>query len=166
VGGIASCHYIGQPVQFFGTDCASRFALYAAVDSDEQPFPDFLVSAIRKGRTNTNRPHKARYVMVARNAVHAQLQRLQKIAETCVGLFRVVVNQIARHEHAVGAPVGSRVVIQDPLQRVGRRDAAQLTVEVGEQVRVRQVQDPYRVIRCLNRRSPSIGSARACKGRR
>jgi hypothetical protein len=64
------------------------------------------------------------------------------------------VNQVARHEDAVRAPVGGRIVIEDPLQRVRRRDAAQFAVEAGEQVRIRQVQDPYRVIRRLNWRPP------------
>ncbi len=52
------------------------------------------------------------------------------------------------------APVGRRIVIEDALQRVRRRDAAQFAVQTGEQVRIRQVQDPYRVIRRLNRRPP------------
>jgi hypothetical protein len=63
-------------------------------------------------------------------------------------------NQVARHEDAMRTPVGRRIVVEDPLQRVRRRDAAQFTVQAGEQVRIRQVQDPYRVIRRLNRRPP------------
>jgi hypothetical protein len=64
------------------------------------------------------------------------------------------VDEISRHENAVRAPVGSRVVVEDPPQRVRRRDAAQFAVVAGEQVWIRQVQDPYRVIRRLNRRPP------------
>ena len=103
--------------------------------------------------------------MVAGYAVHAQPQRQQEIPEAAIGRFRIVLNEVAGDQHAVRAPVGRHIVIEGALQRVRRRDAAQLAVEVGEQVRIRQLQDPYRVIRRLNRRTPSSGSARACTDR-
>lgn len=63
-------------------------------------------------------------------------------------------DQVAGNEYAMCAPVACRVVIEYALERVGRRDAAQFAVQTGEQVWIRQVQDPYRVIRRLNRRIP------------
>jgi hypothetical protein len=49
-------------------------------------------------------------------------------------------------------------VLEDLLQRFGGDDAAQFAFQVGEQVRVREMQDPDRVVvtfrRGLNRRVP------------
>jgi hypothetical protein len=49
-------------------------------------------------------------------------------------------------------------MVEHPLQRIGGDGAAKLAVRVGEQVRIRQVQQAYCTLvifrRCLNRRFP------------
>ena len=76
----------------------------------------------------------------------SQFEREEGVSETRVRAFRVVLDEVAGREHAMGAPAGRAVMIENPPQRVGRLDAAQFAVGVGEQVGVRQVQDPYRII--------------------
>jgi hypothetical protein len=57
----------------------------------------------------------------------------------------------------MSTPVGQGVVIEDTLQRIGGDSTTQLAIEISKQVRVRQVQDPDRVVVtfrcCVNRRA-------------
>ena len=143
---IAARDGVGQAVQFFLADRAAGLALNAAVETKEQPVTHFLVGTVGKRRARTNGAHQITNVVIARDAVNSQLECQHEVPEVRVRALRVVMDEVAGREHPVRAPIGRSVMIENPLQRVGRPDAAQFAARVGEQVRVRQVQDPYRII--------------------
>ena len=87
----------------------------------------------------------------------AEPERQQEVTKTVVRLCRVILDDVARYDDAVSAPVPGSVVGEDLLKRSPRVDATQAAFGVGEQMRVRQVQDPNTIVLTfrgrLNRRS-------------
>lgn len=77
--------------------------------------------------------------------MHAHVQRQKQVAKAIVSRCRIILNEIARDNHAIGTPIAVLVMIENTLQRVLRVGAAQLAIGTGEQMRIRNVQDPYQV---------------------
>ena len=61
----------------------------------------------------------------------------------CVGAGRIVLDKVSGQGNDVGLPAARFVVGDDFLQGGIGHGAAQFTIPVGKQVRVRQMQDPY-----------------------
>ena len=77
--------------------------------------------------------------MIAWNAVNSEIQRQQELAEALIRFRGVVLDEVAGDKHAVRAPVGGIVVVEDLLERLCSDSATQFASQVGKQVRVSQV---------------------------
>ena len=99
-------------------------------------------------------------IVIARYAVGAKFEGQKQLAKIVVCFCRVILDDVARNDDAVGAPVPGRVMGQNLLKRSPRVGATQAAFGVGEQMRVCQVQYPnlfvYIFRGCLNRRVPSV----------
>ena len=72
--------------------------------------------------------HEVANVMIARHAVNAHIQRQHEVAEALVGGRRVILDEVAGNNHAVGPPVAGCVMIQNPFQGCLRHRATQFAV--------------------------------------
>ena len=133
---------VGKAIELFWHNLAPGIAPDATVYADEQPIADFLVRTIGEWRSATNRPHQVANIVIARHAVGAELERQQQITKMIVRLRRVILDDVARYDDAMSAPVASSVVGEDLGKRSLRVGATQAAFRVGEQMRVRQVEDP------------------------
>ncbi len=97
--------------------------------------------------------------MVSRHAVHTKIQWQQQFSKSIVRFRRVILDQVAGDNDAIGLPFAGLIMIKDALQRSLCGDATQVSFGIGEKMRIRDVQNPYRIaVGCirlgLNMQSP------------
>ena len=80
--------------------------------------------------------------MVAGQAVNGQLESAKQPAKVLICHGAVILNQVSGNDGEVCAPRPRGVVREDIGQGRKRGSATQSALGVGEQVRVRQVQNP------------------------
>jgi hypothetical protein len=64
--------------------------------------------------------------------VDAEIQGRHQVAETFVSFRRIVLDNVARDEHALCAPVTGMIVVKYALQSGGRHCATQLAIRAGK----------------------------------
>jgi len=124
------------------------------VDAGYQPIASRGGGAIVEGRLSECIAHECAYIVIAGHAVNRQLQGGEQLAKMFVGADAIVLNQVARNDNKVGAPVIIAIVIEHGTQRRIGHGAAQISRDIGEQVRVRKVQNPQRMSSAVDRPRP------------
>ena len=134
-------HDVCQTIQLLSLQEPERFIGLAAIEAHEQPVAHLFICAVRKRWHTTNAPHQRPHVVIARHAVHTKIQRQHQFSKPIVRLRRIILDQIAGDNDAIGNPVACLVVVENPLQRCLRLGTAQGPVSSSEQMRIRKVQD-------------------------
>ena len=132
----------GQALEFAFAETSARIVFDAAIESDQQPIADFLVSTVGKRGHAAYLLHVGADIVIAGHAMNSHVERQQEFAKPVVGLGRIVLNEIAGDQHTVCAPVTGGVVVENLLQRLCCNGTAELALKIGEQVWIRQVQYP------------------------
>jgi len=65
-----------------------------------------------KGRFACRGTHQLPNIMVARHAIHWQLQRFEQLAKVLVCTSAVVLDQVAGDDGEIGAPVTLAIMVQ------------------------------------------------------
>ena len=103
--GVAGIDLLIKTFVFAGIDRAARVVRVATIHADDQPVFDFCCVAIEKRRC-LNRPlHEFANVVVARDAMHRQVERPDKFNEAFVSVGGFVLDQVARGRDEIGPPV-------------------------------------------------------------
>lgn len=102
--------------------------------------------------------HQAPHVVISWHAVDRQPEATEQGLAVPIGGRCIVLDNVTSERNEIGIPAGLVIMIQNSAKRGESNGAAQGLVPVGEQVRVRQVQDPDSVDRILNFSEPQAVS--------
>ena len=111
-----------------------------------------------KRRLGERLTHQGSNVVIAWHTIDWQLELCEQLATFRVGCLRVVLNHVTGEYCDMCAPAASPVVLDNARQRCMGHDAAQNAGCVAKQMRVRQMQDPDRVIGVVNLPRPQARS--------
>ncbi len=131
-----------QSCQLARCNPSPGFTDYATVEADDSPVAAFNGSAVKKRWLSNRLAHEIRNIMVAGQAVNGQLESAKQPAKVLICHGAVILNQVSSNDDEVCAPRPRGVVRKDIGQGRERGSATQSALGVGEQVRVRQVQNP------------------------
>ena len=102
-----------EALVFTGVNSAPCAIRFATVDSDDEPVAYLKRVAIEKGRF-VNRPlHEFAIVVIARHAVHGQVECADKLREALVRAGRIILNNVAGCSDEVGLPVARAIMLND-----------------------------------------------------
>lgn len=102
-----------EPLVFTGVNSAACAISFATVDSDDEPVAYLEHVAIEKGRF-VNRPlHEFAIVVIARHAVHGQVECADKLCEALIRAGRIILNKVAGCSDEVGLPVARTIMLND-----------------------------------------------------
>lgn len=148
--GAGSCKGLVEPVQLGVCNQTPGLAGNAAVDTDDKPVPDTDFRAVPEWSARHCLAHQLPDIVVARDAMNRQAEWLEYLAEPVIGCGGIVLNQVAGDCDKVRRPAGLADTPDDRGKRRVRDRAAQAGLLVGEQMRVSNLQDPYRLRLDLN----------------
>ncbi len=151
---IAGFNCLIEPLVFTGVNSAARAVSFTAVNSDDEPVAYLECIAIEKRRF-VNRPlHEFANVVIARHTMHGQVEFAGKCLEVLIGTGGIVLDQVACCGDDISLPVTGTIMLNDVRQRSERDRAPKAAGFVGEQMRVRQMQDPDWINRARNATEP------------
>ena len=131
-----ACARIGnlivKPRQFGCVQVSAGVISDTAVNAGNQPIASLSGSAVVERWRRKRIAHQCAYVMIARYAIDGQLQRRQQFAEMFVSTGTVILDQVARDDDKVGAPVIVAIMIEHCTQRRIGDSAAQICPDIGE----------------------------------
>ena len=145
-----------ESLVFAGVDGATCAIGFTAVDSDDEPVAFLECVAIEKGRFVDRPLHDFANVVIARHTMHGQVECAGKRLEALIGAGGIVLDQIACRGDEVSRPVAGTIMLNDVRQRSEGDRAPKAAGFVGEQMRVRQMQDPDWINRARNATEPPV----------
>lgn len=145
-----------QPLVFTGVNSAARAIGFTAVNSDDEPVAYLKCVAIEKGRFVDRPLHEFANVVIAWHAVHGQVECADKLCESLVRAGGFILDKVAGCGDDVSLPVAGTIMLNDVRQGSESDRAPKAAAFVGEQMRVRQMQDPDWINRARNATEPPV----------
>ena len=112
------------------------------INTDDEPVIELNGLAVVKGRALQRRLHQRTNIVIARHTVDRNTKLAEHGPKVLVGARAVILNQVAGYDGDIRLPVTVSIMREYRGQRAKCHSAAQAAVSCGEEMRVREVQNP------------------------
>ena len=114
----------------------------ATINTNDKPIIQLNCLTIVKGRGLQCLLHQRTNIVIARHTVDRNTKLAEQCPKVLVGARAVILNQVAGYDGDIRLPVTVSIMCEHRGQRAKCHSAAQAAVSGGEEMRVREVQNP------------------------